>query len=121
MMIEIWAKNIETGQKRLVSTIQNNRMVERYLADEKGVLEHGKGKQMKRKDVYVLAGYASIYLQNYKEPVATNQRGITDTRIEQQIDDMRTIKIHAQNCLVIASQILLLIVQQNLQVGFKIR
>lgn len=120
MVIEIRTRNMETGQRRVVSIIQNNRVVERYLAGEKGLLERGDGKQMKIRDVYAMAGYASIYLHTYKEPRATSKRGITDTRIEQQIGEMRTTKIDAQNCIVIATQMLSL-VQQNLQVGLKIR
>jgi len=85
-----------------------------------GLLERGDSKQMRIRDVYAMAGYASIYLHAYKEPQATSKRGITDTRIEQQIGEMRTTKIDAQNCLTMASQMLPL-VQQNLQVGLKIR
>jgi hypothetical protein len=120
MIVEIWTKNVETGKKWLVSTIKHNRVVEGYLASEKGLLERGDGKQMRTRDVYAMAGFASIYLHTYKEPQATSKRGITDTRIEQQIDEMRTTKIHAQSCIVIASQMLPL-VQQNLQVGLKVR
>ncbi len=120
MTIEIITRNPDTGLKRTVKTITDNRVVEHYLANEKGMLEHGTGKQLKRKDVYTLAGLAAIYLHNYREPTAKGRTGITDTNKQHYIEEMRTTKTHAQGALGLASYMLLLF-QGSTQVAVRVK
>ena len=120
MVIQIWIKEIHSGKKLLIQEVLNNYFVEAYLSSEKGVLEAGTSKTLKINDVYSIAGYASIYLFNYKEPEAKSSTGITSSITTQKIDKMREMKLQAKNCLMFANTMLKYI-NPNRQVAIKVK
>jgi hypothetical protein len=106
MFIEIWVKDIQSEKKTMFKEIQNNRFVEYYLSSEKGVLEAGPSKPLSLNDVYALAGRASMYLANYKEPNPKSSTGITSSFTTQKIEEMRDMKLQAKSCFMIAKSML---------------
>lgn len=106
MRIEIWLVNSTTKKKRLWGTVEDNQMLEWFLRFRFGVLEGGTSKTLKQSDLYAMAGFASIYLINYKEPKDGVESEVRNTETIYALEQKRTMKEHASYCLKVVSAIL---------------
>ena len=105
MRIEIWLVNTAKNKKRFWRMIENNIVLEMFLAFLFGQLEPKTTKSLKIKDVYAMAGYASIYLMNYKEPKIEANKVLNNQTLYD-IEKMRMVKGYAINCVKSAFTIL---------------
>ena len=106
MRIEIWLVNTATKKKRLWGTIEDNQMVEWFLRFKFGLIEGESSKALKQSDIFAMAGFASIFLINYKEPKDGVETGVKNAETLYTLEQKRTMKEHASFCLNVASAVL---------------
>lgn len=106
MTINIFLINTTTKKKRTWGTIKNNPIFELFLNFRYGQIEAETTKTLRVKDIYTMAGFASIYLMNYKEPKIDRSKNIVDNQTLLDIERMKMTKTYAAACLNISFNII---------------